>query len=271
MLSKSVVTAVGVVGVAALGFWLQNAGFSQELLLFLWVTCAIIVGFYSVRRQTTKWGQRNLVMGMGVSNYVTSMLPGGWHPTQYWAAFGTLLFGTAFLVGLVFRAVRGAYDLVAPRSLLVIAQSGHMKASIQLTHSGEPTTYEVFGCIESSVSGGMNPAPQTFHAEIQPGAGKNGEFKVTLSDGDFAHIIVGEMRYAEGPLGRGVGYFYARRGKYNSVVQIADSGVVMAYSIRTSKRTAGAYSRRFTVSRKKGNEFIDISEMGEETNGTTNK
>lgn len=54
------VAAVGVVGVTALGFWLQNRGFPDHVWLFLWVTCGLIVALHAI-------GWSNL-RAFGVSN-----------------------------------------------------------------------------------------------------------------------------------------------------------------------------------------------------------
>jgi hypothetical protein len=67
----------------------------------------------------------------GVSSYVTSMLPGGWHPPQYWAVFGTVLFGTGFVVALVVQGARAAYELLNPPTLNFIPHGGG-DASIDL-------------------------------------------------------------------------------------------------------------------------------------------
>lgn len=202
-------------------------------------------------------------MAFVVSSGVVSVLPGGWHQPQYGAVFGAALFSSAFVLVLMFRGAKAAYEFMAPRSITVTAHGGR-KASLQFSHTGDPTTYKAQGRILSLEGGIANPAPQTFHAELQPGAGENGDFEVTLKDGEFAHVIVADIGISDGgPLGGGgTSFMQVRRGKYNSKTNVPDAGAVVEYSITSPQNAGGIGTRRYRVTRDgKYWDLINIEEL----------
>lgn len=210
----------------------------------------------------------SLFASFGISNWVTSMLPGGWHPPQYWAVFGTALFGTAFalsLVAVVVRRVGSKWrDYQHPRMLDVSCESGRRKASMLLRHHGEPSRYKIEGRIQKMwQSDVLNPAPTPFHAELQPGGGSKGDFEVELSDGQFAVVIVADIGDNVGDFG-GTYWLQVRRGKYGSSTMIPDSGAVIEYVISVSPPIKNTVTtRRFRVWRDTKNhfDFVQIEEV----------
>lgn len=203
-----------------------------------------------------------LFAAFGVTSFVTSMLPGGWHPPQYWAAFGTVLFGSAFVVGVALRGMKAVVDRFAPRAVEVTPYGG-LKASIQISHSGWSATYKVSGRIVSLVDGTPNPAPQKFLAELHPAAaGKNGDFEIKLSDSDYAHVVVADIGENTGALGGGTTWIQIRRGKYPFKTPIPDTGAIVEIEIKSAQTVSGVGAWRYRVCRDyHNNEYISIEKI----------
>ncbi len=179
----------------------------------------------------------------------------GWGSLAFGAALTMLLLAQSSILNTMRSTWRNFRN---PRSVDLEAQGGREKASLQLRHRGEPSIYKIEGRIESMLGEGPNPAPQAFNAEIQPGANHDGAFECTLVDGQFAHVIVADLRDNRGDWGGSI-TFQIRRGKYNSTCVVPDSGAILLYSVKASHATI---DKRFRVARNlRDNLFIDIEEV----------
>ena len=80
MFRKTLIAAVGVLGAAAMGLWLTNAGFSQAVLLFIWVTCGVALAVYSIRTRAVKWSRKHRPMGLIIAFIVSGSIGAlGWN------------------------------------------------------------------------------------------------------------------------------------------------------------------------------------------------
>lgn len=63
-----------------MGLWLTNEGFSQSVLLFVWVTAAVIIAVYTLRSWLLGWSAKNRPMGIIIAAIVCGAIGAlGWN------------------------------------------------------------------------------------------------------------------------------------------------------------------------------------------------
>lgn len=134
------------------------------------------------------------------------------------------------------------------------AEGARGKATLTLRHRGPATQYVIEGRIIRTLDDSPNPAPQVFHAELQPGADRKGEFNLVLEDGEFVHVVVADIGDNRNEWG-GTTWLQVRRGKYGNSTRVPDEGVVMEYVVRTSSEA------RFRYAVTRHDEFIQIKSL----------
>ncbi len=77
------------------------------------------VGHYS--KEQTVIG---LATSLGVTSKAISIMPGGWHPPQYWALAGVWFFGTWAVVLLATRAIEWGWAKTHPATLHLVVHGG---------------------------------------------------------------------------------------------------------------------------------------------------
>jgi hypothetical protein len=66
----------------------------------------------------------------GSFSYVVSVLPGGWHPPQYWAIGGLAFFGGWLMSALLLLAASKAYEHAFPTRVRLEPHGGPRKATL---------------------------------------------------------------------------------------------------------------------------------------------
>jgi hypothetical protein len=136
-----------------------------------------------------------LFASFGVSSYVISVLPGGWHPPQYWAVLGTAFFGTLFTLKLATLSISWMIRRwFRPSRLELTADSGN-NACVGIRHYGSPTTLTAQGRVVALLDGSVNHSPHRFDCLLSKGG--NRELSRTLTNRDWAHIVLASEDFEE--------------------------------------------------------------------------
>jgi len=184
------------------------------------------------------------------------------HPAAYWAATGSVFSGTIVcavgvskLGGWLIRTIK---RWRSPHSADVIAHGGNF-AAIELTHYGEPATWEVRIRIRRAVADLMNPDPLARLCFLR----KDGKAyrSLLLKHGESAHVTVANVETSEWGHGS---WLALRDAESRYGTRIPDSGVIIEAEIKAEpSMKEGIIKRCFQLSRFTGHggavEFTDVA------------
>lgn len=128
-----------------------------------------------------------LFASFGISSAVISRLPGGWHPPQYWAIFGTAFFGTWLSLKVILHFGYRIHRWHKPSALELSADSGE-HGCVGIVHRGSATTVSATGRIIELLDGSPNPSPHRFECLLSRGAQR--EASRLLGDGEWTQIVL---------------------------------------------------------------------------------
>lgn len=183
----------------------------------------------------------------GVAAWGLSVMPGGWHPPQYWVSAGALFFGTWMLFAVAVRI----WKVGVPRwqqwrhpSRLEIACNGGDNGVVTVTLRGQPATVSADGRIVRLLAGEVNPSPHLFECLLRRGA--DNWTSVVLSDGDWVHIVMSSRMSVEDWRGGRTHGFYIHRGKTS--VGVPQSGAAVEITLKVRHALGHSQeTRTFTV------------------------
>lgn len=185
----------------------------------------------------------------------------GWNFAQFvgasglgaWASYtrmeGNTLLAPWFL--LVFAALSGLASVRIVRTVwnwlrviidrpgtVIEIETGTDKAMMEIGHFGAPLSYTAVGRILRSLDPALNPQPTRarFQCELQLAEGKPDSQRVTLRDGEWAHIVLAD--HIKSP------QLNIRRGTYGRRLAVPDSGVEMEIVLTTHPRIGQDTIRR---------------------------
>jgi hypothetical protein len=178
-----------------------------------------------------------VVVSFAASSWVISVLPGGWHPPQYWAAFG-LMFSLSWVACIAVSNGAGAIRRRAIGASIELTPDSGEHGCIGIRHSGAPTTVNATGRIVRLLDDTPNPSPHRFECLLSRGGSR--EPSRLFSDGDWAHIVLGSEAIETGQLSdeddEHVG-LKIHRGQTH--VLVPDSGAVVEIEFRFSPPLSG--------------------------------
>lgn len=154
-------------------------------------------------------------------------------PLGPWLAVAAaILFGVA-IVRLVRSAWRRIHVVVdRPTAVVAIESSGTEKPVLEITHFGAPLTFSAEGRIVRALdmNATVKPTQNRFACELQPPEGKKNSQRMTLKDGEWAHIVLADIVQTTTDQRS---WLRIRRGTYNRGSLADDSGVEMEITIKT--------------------------------------
>jgi hypothetical protein len=167
-----------------------------------------------------------------------SVLPGGWHPPQYWAAAGLAFFGAWFAVALVYnglaRVSAVVWRLWSHPAIDVTVMAGERDVILELRHTGAPATYSADGRITNTMDGTPNPAPALFRCQLR-WKGQREAADVRLRDGEWVHIVLAHVDWRYPADKRWV----IRRGSADT--DVTAGGVLFEITVKSDARLDTTY------------------------------
>lgn len=149
-------------------------------------------------------------------------------PVGPWVALAAALLGgigSVRLFRIFWTWVRVTTD--RPSVIVQIESSGTEKPVLELSHLGAPVTYRAEGRVVRLLDPDSNvrPAQGRFACQLQGAEGRPDGQRVTLSDGDWAHIVLADIDD---------GRLRIRRGSYSRGSKADDSGVDVEIVIKAT-------------------------------------
>jgi hypothetical protein len=132
-----------------------------------------------------------------------------------------------------------------PSAQVTLLSSGTDEAVLEIAHSGAPVTFRAEGRIVRTLNDADTPKPpeHRFSCELQPEEGRKSSTRLTLTDQQWAHIIIAESRAAS--IHDSGHVLWIRRGSYGRQSRAPDSGVEIEITIHTEPRSpVGTITRR---------------------------
>ncbi len=181
------------------------------------------------------YGKLKTLWQLALSLYFTSttvsVLPGGWHPPQYWAIAGFAFFGAWAVAATVTVGFQKLLSMISqwknPPNLVVDAHGGD-KGFVELKHTGAAATYWADGRIFETNDGSPNPAPALFQGQLI-WKGHNASPNLLLRDGEWALVVIATIETD----GFSRSWMVIRRGKYGHNTIVPDKGAIVELRIRS--------------------------------------
>ena len=192
--------------------------------------------------------------GWNFSQFLSAMFFGAWASVvtgvDWSTPLGPWLFVLAgVLVGIALvRIARKSWNwlrvmLDRPHAIVEI-ETETDKATMEIGHFGAPVTFSAEGRVVRALDESLRPKPtrNRFQCELQLAEGKPFAQRVTLQDGEWAHIVLADHIKSDALL--------IRRGTFRRRLAVADSGVELEITIKTEPSwPIGTITRRINVTR----------------------
>lgn len=166
--------------------------------------------------------------------WVSQMTGIAWStPLGPWLAVAAAILGGIALVRVLHRLSKWIRVVVdRPSTVVNVESSGTDKPMLEIVHAGAPVTFWAEGRVirPNDANAVVKPSLGRFACHLLPPEGREAAQRLTLADGDWAHIVLADIVKTTAD---DKSWLRLRRGSFNQGSLAEDSGADMEVVIKT--------------------------------------